>query len=96
METELLELTRSKDTLRADLPKRAIEDYNKSPGFEMGLVWMGRVSLEYGYQLALARLRARHPGVEIEQDPFAPLPKDDDVPMADEQPFDNSLPLPEE
>ncbi|RRT73091.1 hypothetical protein BHM03_00026947 [Ensete ventricosum] len=53
---ELLELTRSKDALRVDLPKRAVEDYKKSPGFEMGLVRMGRVSLEYDYQLALARL----------------------------------------
>ncbi|RRT55778.1 hypothetical protein B296_00023359, partial [Ensete ventricosum] len=36
------------------------------------------------------------PGVEIELDPFASLPEDDDVPMADEQPFDDSLPSPEE
>ncbi|RRT39855.1 hypothetical protein B296_00058847 [Ensete ventricosum] len=91
-----LRSARTQDTLRADLPKRAIEDYNKSPEFEMGIIWMGRGSLEYGYQLALARLRAQHPGVEIEQDSFAPLPKDDDVPMADEQPFDDSLPPPEE
>ncbi|RWW58863.1 hypothetical protein BHE74_00034220 [Ensete ventricosum] len=58
IEIELLELTRSKDVLQEDLPRRAIEDYKKSPGFEMGLVQMGRVSLEYGYQLALARLQA--------------------------------------
>ncbi|RRT64085.1 hypothetical protein B296_00035329 [Ensete ventricosum] len=58
IEIELLELTRSKDALQEDLPRRAIEDYKKSPGFEMGLVQMGRVSLEYGYQLALARLQA--------------------------------------
>ncbi|RZS22188.1 hypothetical protein BHM03_00054945, partial [Ensete ventricosum] len=57
---------------------------------------MGRVSLEYGHQLALARLQARHPGVEIELDPFVTLPKDADVPMADEQPFNDSLPPPEE
>ncbi|RWW71577.1 hypothetical protein BHE74_00020660 [Ensete ventricosum] len=56
METELLDLTRSKEALREDLPKRAIEEYKESPGFEMGLVRMGRVSLEYGYQLALTRL----------------------------------------
>ncbi|RRT74526.1 hypothetical protein B296_00018203 [Ensete ventricosum] len=74
METELLELARSKDALQEDLPRRAIEDYKKSLGFEMGLVRMGRVSLEYGYQLALARLQARHPGVEIELDPFVSLP----------------------
>ncbi|RWW79715.1 hypothetical protein BHE74_00011983 [Ensete ventricosum] len=39
---------------------------------------MGRVSLEYRYQLALARLQARHPGVEIELDPFVTLPEDAD------------------
>ncbi|RRT50792.1 hypothetical protein B296_00037882, partial [Ensete ventricosum] len=50
----------------------------------------------YGYQLALARLRARHPGVEIEEDPFTLLPDDADVPMAEEQPFDNSPPPVEE
>ncbi|RZR99131.1 hypothetical protein BHM03_00028618 [Ensete ventricosum] len=96
METELLELTRSKDALWADLLKRVGEDNKKFPGFEMGLVRMGRVSLEYEYQLALARLRARHAGVEIELDPFASLLEDDDVSMADEQPFDDSLPPPEE
>ncbi|RRT64751.1 hypothetical protein B296_00011701 [Ensete ventricosum] len=86
METELLDLSRLKEALREDLP----------PGFEMGVVQMGRVSLEYGHQLALARLQARHPGVEIELDPFVTLPKDADVPMADEQPFNDSLPPPEE
>ncbi|RRT46992.1 hypothetical protein B296_00041947 [Ensete ventricosum] len=58
MENELLKLTRAMDALRVDLPKQAIEDYKKSPGFEMGLIRMGWVSLEYGYQLALARLQA--------------------------------------
>ncbi|RRT67474.1 hypothetical protein B296_00014593 [Ensete ventricosum] len=58
MENELLQLTRAMDALRVDLPKWAIEDYKKLPGFEMGLVRMGWVSLEFGYQLALARLWA--------------------------------------
>ncbi|RWW46514.1 hypothetical protein BHE74_00047548 [Ensete ventricosum] len=96
METELLDLARSMEALREDLPKKAVEDYKESPGFKMSLVRMGWVSLEYGYQLALARLHARHPGVEIELDPFASFPEDADVPMADEQPFDDSLPPPEE
>ncbi|RWW41094.1 hypothetical protein BHE74_00053441 [Ensete ventricosum] len=96
METELLDLARSEEALREDLPKRVIEKYKEPPGFEMGLVRMGRVSLEYGYQLALARLQARHPGVEIELDPLVTLPEDADVPMTDEQPFDNSLPPLEE
>ncbi|RRT81125.1 hypothetical protein B296_00015273, partial [Ensete ventricosum] len=93
METELLDLARSKEALQEGLLKRAIEEYKDSPGFEMGLV---RVSLEYGYQLALAQLQARHLGVEIELDPFVTLPEDADVTMADEQPFDDSLPSPEE
>ncbi|RRT32220.1 hypothetical protein B296_00047472 [Ensete ventricosum] len=84
METELLDLARSKKDLREDLPKRAIEKYKESPRFEMGLVLVGRVSLEYGYQLALARLQARHPGIEIELDPFVTLPEDADIPTADE------------
>ncbi|RWW39599.1 hypothetical protein BHE74_00055060 [Ensete ventricosum] len=96
METELLDLARSKEALWEDLLKRAVEKYKESPGFEMGLVRMGRVSLEYGYQLALAQLQARHPGVEIKLDPFITLPEDADVPMVDEQPFDDSLPPPEE
>ncbi|RRT84782.1 hypothetical protein B296_00002411 [Ensete ventricosum] len=54
------------------------------------------VSLEYDYQLALARLRARHPGVEIKEDPFILLPEDADIPMAEEQPFDDSPPPIEE
>ncbi|RRT78798.1 hypothetical protein B296_00026534 [Ensete ventricosum] len=39
--TELLELTWSKDALQPDLPKRAIEDYNKSPseGYASGILW---------------------------------------------------------
>ncbi|RRT31734.1 hypothetical protein B296_00049921, partial [Ensete ventricosum] len=96
METELLDLARSKEALREDLPKRVVEKYKESPGFKMSLVRMGRVSLEYGYQLALTRLQARHSGVEIELDPFVTLPEDVDVPMVDEQPFDDSQPPPEE
>ncbi|RRT34544.1 hypothetical protein B296_00047955, partial [Ensete ventricosum] len=96
MEIELLDLARSKEALREDLLKKVVKEYKESPGFEMDLVRMGRVSLEYGYQLALARLQAWHPGVEIELDPFVSLPEDADVLMVDEQPFDNSLSPPEE
>ncbi|RZS25490.1 hypothetical protein BHM03_00058695 [Ensete ventricosum] len=90
IEDELLKLTQAMDALRVDLPKQAIEEYKKLSGFEMGLARMGWVSLEYGYQLALARLRTRHPSVEIDEDPFTLLPEDADVPMAEEQPFDDS------
>ncbi|RRT35400.1 hypothetical protein B296_00043745 [Ensete ventricosum] len=93
MEDEFLKLTRVMEALRVDLPKQAIEDYKKSPGFEIGLVQMGRVSLEYGYQLALAQFRARYPDLEVEEDPFKLLSEDSNVTMVDEQPLDDS-PLP--
>ncbi|RWV82688.1 hypothetical protein GW17_00055790, partial [Ensete ventricosum] len=48
IEDELLNLTWAMDALRVDLPKQAIKEYKKSPGFEMGLVRIGRVFLEYG------------------------------------------------
>ncbi|RZS25636.1 hypothetical protein BHM03_00058861, partial [Ensete ventricosum] len=38
MGTELLDLAQSKEALREDLPKRAIEEYKELPGFKMGLV----------------------------------------------------------
>ncbi|RRT75164.1 hypothetical protein B296_00006337 [Ensete ventricosum] len=87
----LLDLALSKKALREDLPKRVVKKYKESLGFEMGIMRIGRVSLEFGYQLALALLQARHPRVEIELDPFVTLPVD-----ADERPFDDSLPPPEE
>ncbi|RRT49921.1 hypothetical protein B296_00050789, partial [Ensete ventricosum] len=37
METKLLQIPRVKDQLRAELPREAVEDYKKSPGFKMGL-----------------------------------------------------------
>ncbi|RWW63162.1 hypothetical protein BHE74_00029672 [Ensete ventricosum] len=84
-----------------DLPKQAIEDYKKLPRFEMGLVQMGLVrmgqlSFEYGYQVALALLQAWYPDLEIEEDPFKILPKDLNVPMATEQSLDDSPSPPEE
>ncbi|RRT82572.1 hypothetical protein B296_00010020 [Ensete ventricosum] len=67
---ELLKMTWAKDQFWVNLPRVAVEDYKKSPNFEMGLVWMGRVLLQYNYQLVLAWLRARHLKLEIEPDPF--------------------------
>ncbi|RRT50567.1 hypothetical protein B296_00027872 [Ensete ventricosum] len=51
--------------------------------FEMGLVRMCRVSLEYDYKLALARLRVRYPDLEV-GDPFKLLLEDSNVSMTDE------------
>ncbi|RZS22457.1 hypothetical protein BHM03_00055249 [Ensete ventricosum] len=73
----------SKVLLDRAVKTMAIEDYKKSSGFEMGLVRMCRVSLEYDYQLALARLRARYPDLEV-GDPFKLLLEDSNVSMTDE------------
>ncbi|RWV89355.1 hypothetical protein BHE74_00047174 [Ensete ventricosum] len=49
-----------------------------------------KVTYEYEYWVALARLRARYHDLEIEEDPFANLPEDDNVEMLNEVPFDDS------
>ncbi|RWW80559.1 hypothetical protein BHE74_00011083 [Ensete ventricosum] len=67
---ELLKMTWAKDQFWVNLPREAVEDYKNSPNFEIGLVWMGRVLLQYNYQLVLAWLRAGHLELEIEPDPF--------------------------
>ncbi|RWW82733.1 hypothetical protein BHE74_00008786 [Ensete ventricosum] len=51
-----------------------------------------QVSYEYRYRVALARLWAWYPGLEIEEDPFTIWPEDDSVPVENEQPFDDSIP----
>ncbi|RRT38818.1 hypothetical protein B296_00053996 [Ensete ventricosum] len=76
MEDKLLNLTCNTDALNVDLPKKVVADYKKLVGFEMGLVWMGQVSYEYGYQIALAGFWARYPKLEVEEDPFKILPED--------------------
>ncbi|RWW31790.1 hypothetical protein GW17_00003573, partial [Ensete ventricosum] len=58
-----------------------IEDYKKSAGFEMGLVRIGQVSLEYDYLLALARFRARYLDLKVKEEPFKKLRKDVNVLM---------------
>ncbi|RRT47348.1 hypothetical protein B296_00032428 [Ensete ventricosum] len=52
-----------------------------------------RSCLEYGYKVALVRFRVKYPLLEIKEDPYAILPKDDNVPMEVEVPFDDSDPL---
>ncbi|RRT54456.1 hypothetical protein B296_00042632 [Ensete ventricosum] len=49
---------------------------------------MGRVSYEFGYKIALTRFRTKHLGLEVEEDPYATLSEDNDVPMDVEVPFD--------
>ncbi|THU50435.1 hypothetical protein C4D60_Mb06t20200 [Musa balbisiana] len=54
--------------------KKLLEDYKGSSGFQLGLVRTGRVSYEYGYRIALARFKARHPDLEVAEDPFDSFP----------------------
>ncbi|RZS08554.1 hypothetical protein BHM03_00039542 [Ensete ventricosum] len=53
---------------------------------------MGQVSYKYEYQVALAHFRVRFPKLEVEEDPYATLPEDDDVSMEVEVPFDERDP----
>ncbi|RZS10964.1 hypothetical protein BHM03_00042243 [Ensete ventricosum] len=70
--------------LQGSVVKRSssmIEDYKKSAGFEMGLVRIGQVSLEYDYLLALAKFRARYLDLKVKEEPFKKLRKDVNVLM---------------
>ncbi|RZS16230.1 hypothetical protein BHM03_00048191 [Ensete ventricosum] len=72
--------------------RATIAHYKESLGFKSSLEKMGRVSYEFGYKIALTRFRTKHPGLEVEEDPYATLPEDNDVPMDVEVPFDGSDP----
>ncbi|RRT39876.1 hypothetical protein B296_00053969 [Ensete ventricosum] len=69
-----------------------IVEYKESLEFKEGLKRMGRVTYEYRYRVALARLHARYPDDEVKEDPFTIHPKDDLVPMQRQQVFDDSIP----
>ena len=74
------------------LPKRveeAIVGYKASPGFEHGLVRLGRVMYEYGYRVACAHFRAKYPNLELESDLFVDNPMDQDIDMPANIPFDD-------
>uniref|UniRef100_A0A804IBZ2 Uncharacterized protein n=1 Tax=Musa acuminata subsp. malaccensis TaxID=214687 RepID=A0A804IBZ2_MUSAM len=81
---------------RPEKDKKLIEDYKASSGFQLGLVRTRRVSYKYGYRIALARFKARHPDLEVTEDPFDSFPEDMDVDMPNEVPFDDSPDAPEE
>ncbi|RWV84026.1 hypothetical protein GW17_00054298 [Ensete ventricosum] len=50
------------------------------------------VSYKFGYKIALTHFRTKHPGLEVEEDPYATLLEDDNVPMEAEVPIDDSDP----
>ncbi|RWV85036.1 hypothetical protein BHE74_00043044 [Ensete ventricosum] len=60
---------------------KAVAAYKASQGFESGLEKMGRVNYEFGYRVALERLRRKHPDIMIERDPFAECLEDANVEM---------------
>ncbi|RWV84965.1 hypothetical protein GW17_00053282 [Ensete ventricosum] len=81
MDDELLQAVNDLESARAELPRQSIVQYKESLGFKEGLKRMGRVTYEYGYRVALACFRARHPDADVEEDPFAIHLEDDLVPM---------------
>ncbi|RRT45598.1 hypothetical protein B296_00020382 [Ensete ventricosum] len=92
MDDELLQAMKDLESARAELPRQPTVQYKESLGFKEGLKRMGRVTYEYGYRVALASFCARHPNVDVEEDPFIIHPKDDLVPMERQQDFDDSVP----
>ncbi|RRT32799.1 hypothetical protein B296_00037055 [Ensete ventricosum] len=81
MDDELLQAVKALESTRAELPKQTVVQYKESLDLKEGLKRMGRVTYEYGYRVALARFHARHPYVEVEENPFTVHPKDDLMPM---------------
>ncbi|RWW15958.1 hypothetical protein GW17_00020181 [Ensete ventricosum] len=72
--------------------QKAVTAYKGSQGFESDLEKMGRVSYEFGYWVALERLRGKHPDIMIKLDPFAECLEDANVEMDLDQPFNDSTP----
>ncbi|RRT55104.1 hypothetical protein B296_00048712 [Ensete ventricosum] len=71
---------------------KAMASYKASRGFESSLEKMGKISYEFGYQMALELLRAKYPEAEVEQDPFDECPEDGNVKMDLCHPFDDNTP----
>ncbi|RWW85423.1 hypothetical protein BHE74_00005888 [Ensete ventricosum] len=92
MDDEILQAVKDLESTRAELPRQSVAQYKESLGFKEGLKRMGRVTYEYGYRVALARFRARHPDADVEEDPFTIHPEDDLVPIERQQDFDDSVP----
>ncbi|RRT80469.1 hypothetical protein B296_00002070 [Ensete ventricosum] len=97
-----LEVTRSK-TREAEgalsiefqkAPKKAkevIAAYKESSNSKLGPQRSGQVFYEYGYRVVLARFQAKYPDLDIKENLFTSLMEDNNVPMEEEVPFDDSL-----
>ncbi|RRT80147.1 hypothetical protein B296_00000043 [Ensete ventricosum] len=71
--------------------RKVIISVSTQVSIEFISVWC-KVSQEYGYRVALIHFRAWNLKLEIEEDPYATLSEDDNVPM-EEVPFNDSDPL---
>ncbi|RZR95387.1 hypothetical protein BHM03_00024237 [Ensete ventricosum] len=99
MQTELESLRSQRRELEQEVgllhstegPK-AMVAYKVSRGFESSLEKIRRISYEFGYWVALERLRGKHLEITIERDPFAECPEDANVKMDLDQPFDDVTP----
>ncbi|RRT42269.1 hypothetical protein B296_00055545 [Ensete ventricosum] len=95
LEGDVLSLTEAVAFLKAKLKaegQKAIAAYKESRGFEFDLEKMGRVSYEFGYRVALERLRGKHSDIMIELDPFVECLEDVNVEMDLDQPFNDGTP----
>ncbi|RWW41261.1 hypothetical protein BHE74_00053264 [Ensete ventricosum] len=53
----------------------------------------GECQLKMRYKIALTHFRTKHPRLEVEEDPYATLLDDDNVPMEVEVPFNDNDPI---
>ncbi|RWW76928.1 hypothetical protein BHE74_00014942 [Ensete ventricosum] len=93
IEAHVKELEGDINKLRGELEslktqRRRLEE----EGFKSGLEKMGWVSYEFGFRVALERLRSKHPEIEVKQDPFAECPKDANIRIDLSQPSNDSSP----
>ncbi|RWW52891.1 hypothetical protein BHE74_00040670 [Ensete ventricosum] len=95
LEGDVLSLTEATALLEVELKaesQNAVAAYKASRRFESSLEKMGRVSYEFRYRVTLERLQGKYPGIMIELDPFAGCPKDANVEMDLDQPFNDGTP----
>ncbi|RWW03237.1 hypothetical protein GW17_00033617 [Ensete ventricosum] len=82
LEDEVLSLTQNTEVLWSELKiggDKAVTEY--------------KVTFEFGYRVVLERFRAKYPDLFVEEDPFVERPKDANVHMEMNQPFNDSTPL---
>ncbi|RRT31342.1 hypothetical protein B296_00059050, partial [Ensete ventricosum] len=75
MDDELLQAVKDLESAQAELPRQLVVQYKESLGFKEGLKRMGRVTYEYGYRVALARFRARHPTPTLKKTRSPSIPR---------------------